>query len=923
MTNDTVSRAELQRENVRLQSEVERLQKALTIAQQLERQQAFLENTTDLVTIVDQDGRFTFVNQACEAAFGLPSRQLIGTLAFEFIHPDDRDVTREAFARWVRQRAKSASFENRQVSRDGTVRVFLWTVLPQYGEGGDLESVWSIARDITELRGAEQRLRESQQRYRILAESAPDMVFVVERDGVVSYLNRAAAAVHNAKPEELLGKPLSALFPAQVAHVQHQRVLEVLKTGRALGDVRAFPLGDTERHLDTALVPILDEQGTPRAVMGVSRDVTERMELQEDLRAALEDLRLETELTNTIIDSTPGVFYVLDFEGRFVRWNDSLEVVTGLNREEMAATNALALFEGEDQQRIAAGIQETARVGQATVEARILHKEGRRTPYLFTGCKIEVRGEDHLVGMGIDITSRLQQERALRERIKELRCLYEISTAVSSDIAESELLTMIASLIPSGWQYPGSTRARIEFDELIFGEDTEDAPRPTSLLMSAEIVTCGQRRGQLLVWRTDDDASEAEDPFLDEERDLLTVIARIISEAIERRQNATQFKRLLEQTPLPMCLVNEREELAFPNARFSQTFGYTPEEIPTLKEWWQLAYPDEEYRKWVLHTWNEAMQKAAATKTDIEPIEYRVTCKDGSVRVMEISGVVIGKSLLATFVDLTARREAEDVLRNHRDQLEAEVRQRTMALSERTRALKLSNRELNAFAYSVSHDLRAPLRSITGFTHALLEDYHEQLDADGKDYLERCSAAARRMGQLIDDLLTLSRITRSEMRPDEVDFSGLARSLVDELRSEDPTWDGEVVVQPGIEVFADRRLLHHAIRNLLHNARKFSAKTTKPKVEVGSTELDGETALFVKDNGAGFDMAYADNLFTPFHRLHKETEFVGTGIGLSIVQRIVRMHGGRVWAESAPEQGATFYFTLAGGAAREHTEEDA
>ena len=278
MMPDAVKMTELQRENGRLQSEVERLQKALTIAQQPEKQQAFLENTTDLVTIVDQDGRFTYVNQACEAAFGLSTEQLIGTLAFEFCHPDDRDATQHAFVEWVRQRVKSASFENRQVSRDGTVRVFLWTILPRYGEGGDVESVWSIARDITELRETEDRLRESEQRYRLLAESAPDMVFVVERDGVVSYLNQAAAAARDAKPDELIGKPLSVLFPPQVAQTQHQRVLEVLETGQAFSDVRAFPFGDAELHLDTALVPIVDEQGIPRSVMGVSRDVTERME---------------------------------------------------------------------------------------------------------------------------------------------------------------------------------------------------------------------------------------------------------------------------------------------------------------------------------------------------------------------------------------------------------------------------------------------------------------------------------------------------------------------------------------------------------------------------------------------------------------------------------------------------------------------
>lgn len=665
-------------------------------------------------------------------------------------------------------------------------------------------------------------------------------------------------------------------------------------------------------RLDTAIVPpVFDEKKGLPAVPGASRGVTDRIRQRKDLKRALGDLARQTELIDTIIDSTPGIFYVVDFDGNFQRWNDNLEQVTGLSHEELASTNALALFEGADQQRVATAIQETARFGQATAEAGILHKSGWRTPHLLSGRKVRLGAADLLVGMGIDITNRLQQERSLNERVKELRCLFDISAAVGSDTTIPALLEQSVALIPLGWQCPDATRARIEFDELAYGDDDLQGDSPAkSHFMSAEIRTKGQRRGRVLVYSTGDGLQDSQVPFLDEEQDLLATIARMISEAIERRENADLFMSLLQRTPLPMCLVNENEELVFPNDRFGAIFGYTPEDIPTLAEWWQLAYPDEEYRTRVIDTWNEVVNKAAAKGTDIEPIEYRITCKDGTVKIMEVSGVAIGKSFLATFVDQTSRREAEAILENHRDRLEAEVETRTAELSARTRELELANQELNAFAYSVSHDLRAPLRSITGFTHALLEDYGELLDTEGKDYLERCSSAARRMGRLIDDLLTLSRITRTEVRPELVDFSGMADELAEELHAEKSTWGGDIVVQRAIKLIADRRLLQHALRNLLDNARKFSAKRPHPKVVVGREVRDGEEVVFVRDNGAGFDMTYAENLFTPFHRLHKETEFAGTGIGLSIVQRIVRMHGGCIRAESSPDKGTTFFFTL-------------
>ncbi|APG27779.1 hypothetical protein A7E78_07975 [Syntrophotalea acetylenivorans] len=247
--------------------------------------------------------------------------------------------------------------------------------------------------------------------------------------------------------------------------------------------------------------------------------------------------------------------------------------------------------------------------------------------------------------------------------------------------------------------------------------------------------------------------------------------------------------------------------------------------------------------------------------------------------------------------------------------LNQELEQR---VSQRTAQLKVANRELEAFAYSVSHDLRAPLRSIDGFSQALLDDYGEQLDEEGQEFLQRVRGASQRMAQLIDDLLYLSRITRGEMVRQPVDLSGLVGLVSQELKLDNPWQEVETVIQPNVTADGDPRLLRVVLENLLGNAWKFTGRREQGRIEFGVEKSrpsagDGSPAgdaYYVRDNGAGFDPAYADKLFGVFQRLHRVDEFPGTGIGLATVKRIIHRHGGQVWAEGEVEKGATFFFTL-------------
>lgn len=237
------------------------------------------------------------------------------------------------------------------------------------------------------------------------------------------------------------------------------------------------------------------------------------------------------------------------------------------------------------------------------------------------------------------------------------------------------------------------------------------------------------------------------------------------------------------------------------------------------------------------------------------------------------------------------------------------LEQRVMEL---TAQLEAANRELEAFSYSVSHDLRAPLRHLDGFSRALREDYADRLDDEGRNLLERVSNAAKRMGRLIDDLLQLSRMSRQEMRREPVDLSRMVEEIADELQMSQPERQVSFRCVPGVTVDGDPHLLQVALANLLGNAWKYTGKGDAVSIELGVMERDGGLVCFVRDNGAGFDMRYADRLFAPFQRLHGADEFEGTGIGLATVQRIIHRHGGQVWAEGEPGKGATFYFTIPG-----------
>ena len=384
---------------------------------------------------------------------------------------------------------------------------------------------------------------------------------------------------------------------------------------------------------------------------------------------------------------------------------------------------------------------------------------------------------------------------------------------------------------------------------------------------------------------------------------LLVLVCGIFAmRAVRERGKAQEtLDRLLGSLPDAIVIVNAEGKIVSSNERTENLFGYTIKELQGQS----LAMLVPERLRQMQRQYYSAQFSQRGGRTSARTIELSGLHKDGREFPIEISTKQLAdkKGMLVTSAirDVTQRKQTEQQVRRLNEELE-----------QRAAELETSNKELEAFSYSVSHDLRSPLQNIDGFSQILLQDYANRLDVDGRDYLQRLRGSCQRMEEIIEALLALSNMTRMELQMQAVDLSALAQAVSAEFQRKDPNRLVDWVIAPGLTAHGDAKLLSVVLENLFGNAWKFTGQRPRARIEFGALpQDDGKRVYFVRDDGAGFDMARAGSLFTPFKRLHDQGEFRGTGIGLATVQRVIRRHRGKIWAEGIVNHGATFCFTLA------------
>jgi len=792
-------------------------------------------------------------------------------------------------------------------------------------------------------------LAEREASFRRLAENAQDLIYryeFVPRRGF-TYVSPAATAITGYTPEEHSTDPDLAY---KLIHPDDRHLLEAMardKTTPGQPITLRWMRKDGETiWTEQRNTPIFDDAGELVAIEGIARDVTKRV------RAA-EALQQERNRAQKYLDIAGVMFVALDAEGAVTLINQKGCEILGRSQEEVIGQNWFDNFipaGGREHVRAVFGQLMAGEIELAEYyENAVLTRTGEERVIAWHNTVLwdEQGRPTGILSSGDDVTARKQVEGALRASEDKFRSLFNQSM---EGIYLHDFEGCILDVNQVACSQSGYSREEL-LQRSVF-DCHPDKPNTTNLPKSEILRQWSQwRPGQRMTLEAEHQRKDGTVYPVEVSTGVVRygdkhLILAIVKDITERKQaeealreSEIKFRTLVDQAPEALFLHDIDGRIVDVNQVTVERYGYTREQLLQMRT--SDIDPDYVEREdrgafWqALKNQKQMRFEARHRRQDghIFPVEIHLSAIElgGAQRILALANDISERrrqqaEIMAAQVELQRllteaeqsrrallsvvedQKAAQEEIRKLNVELEARVRQRTAQL-------EAANRELEAFAYSVSHDLRAPLRAMDGFSAALLSHYGEQLDAQGQHYLERIQSASQRMGELINDLLDLSRVTRREMSRQRVNLSVLAREIAAELQAEGARRQVEFVIADGVTAHGDAHLLRLVLQNLLGNAWKFTGQREQARIEFGVLEEGEEKTdhlpiYYVRDNGVGFDMAYADKLFAPFQRLHGMHEFPGTGIGLVTVKRIVARHGGQIWTEAALERGATFYFTL-------------
>ncbi len=836
-----------------------------------------------------QDGNFRllYCNPAAEKMFGYPLQELQGRDVAEWIVPEQ--LRSRVWERRVRLQAgdTAVSGTNENIRKDGARIICDWSNTPLSDESGGFAGVLATAQDVTERMKMVAALEESERRYRLIFESAPLPMWVAEtgRPGFLA-VNEAMVAKYGYSREQLLrmsaidlqveedreqvGRQLLDRDPAATAHFERRHLT---RDGRMLlVEITAQPF---------------EFSGKPARLV-IALDVTDRRMAQAALQESEARFRAVFEQASVGI-----AIRELTEQPRFLRVNRKLCEILGYSESELLQKTTTELTVDEDmdgtvqmnRQLMSGGVTSYSR------RKRYRRKDGRHIWVNLSVSRLAEGGgrakADYLISVIEDVSEQVESEARVLESEARYRQLFAL-TPLPMYLRDEDTLEFL-EVNDACLSLYGYSRKEMLAMSLVGIQTPENRERYLGALnRPAGIVEHLQKKHV----RKSGEAFDVEIysyPTALAGRKVRLVLVRDMTDQMrmERllRDNEARLRAIADNVPAVIAFFDAARQLQYSNPAFDRWFGTGPHHDGPLRPLLERTLHGE----------------AVADELALDTLAGRRVARLTLIPHRGEDGAVTGAHLMG--YDLTDFRHAEAEVR----QLNAELEQR---VEQRTRALAAANRELESFSYSVSHDLRAPLRTIDGFSQILLDEYAAKLDDTGRDYLERVRAGSRRMASLIDDLLELARVTRRDLQIRDCDLSALARDIAGELAQADPARKVDVRVAEGMTVAADSGLLRVALDNLMRNAWKFTALRPDAGIEVGCRDDGAGITYFVRDNGVGFDMAYANKLFGAFQRLHGESEFQGTGIGLALVRRVIRRHGGNVWAEAEPGEGATFHFTL-------------